>query len=68
MVLNAAGEMVQQWCNKIPEKFHDIELGEFQIMLNHFHAIIINVGADPCACLASGGSARKTEQFRQPAM
>ena len=48
MVLNAAGEMVEECWNKIPEKFPDIELGEFQIMPNHFHAIVINVGADPC--------------------
>lgn len=40
MVLNAAGEMVEEWWNKIPEKFPDIELGEFQIMPNHFHAIV----------------------------
>ena len=39
MALNAAGEMVEEWWNKIPEKFPDIELGEFQIMPNHFHAI-----------------------------
>ena len=59
MALNAAGEMVEEWWNKIPEKFPDIELGEFQIMPNHFHAIVINVGADPCACLAAAGRPRK---------
>jgi REP element-mobilizing transposase RayT len=48
MVLNAAGKMVEEWWNKIPEKFQDIKLGEFQIMPNHFHAIVENVGADPC--------------------
>ena len=40
--------MVKKWWNKTPEKFPDIELGEYQIMPNHFHAIVINVGADPC--------------------
>ena len=47
MVLNEAGELVKKWWNKIPEKFPEIELGEYQIMPNHFHAIVINVGADP---------------------
>ncbi len=35
MVLNEAGELVEKWWNKIPEKFPDIELGEYQIMPNH---------------------------------
>ena len=48
MVLNEAGDLVEKWWNKIPEKFPDIELGDYQIMPNHFHAIVINVGADPC--------------------
>ena len=48
MELNAAGEMVEKWWKKIPEKFPGIELGEYQIMPNHFHAIVNIVGADPC--------------------
>ncbi len=51
MVLNEAGNMIYKWWNKIPEKFKDIELAVYQIMPNHFHAIIINnsyVGANPC--------------------
>jgi REP element-mobilizing transposase RayT len=52
MVLNEVGDLVEKWWNKIPDKFPDIELGEYQIMPNHFHAIVINVGADPRACLA----------------
>lgn len=50
MVLNDAGIMIDKWWQKIPEKFPDIELGEYQIMPNHFHAIVINTGivrADP---------------------
>ena len=49
MQLNKAGQMIDKWWQKIPEKFSDIELGEYQIMPNHFHAIVINVGVDPCA-------------------
>ncbi len=48
MHLNDAGLMIDKWWQKIPEKFPDIELGQYQIMPNHFHAIITNVGADPC--------------------
>ena len=51
MILNDAGIMIGKWCQKIPEKFADIEMDVFQIMPNHFHAIIINngngVGANP---------------------
>ena len=39
-----AGEMVTAWWQKLPEKFPDIELGEYVVMPNHFHGIIINVG------------------------
>ena len=51
MILNDAGNMINKWWNKIPEKFNDFELDTYQIMPNHFHAIIINnttVGANPC--------------------
>ena len=39
--------MIDKWWQKVPEKFPDIELSEYQIMPNHSHAILINVGADP---------------------
>ncbi|MFH2003299.1 MAG: hypothetical protein ABIK27_00910 [Bacteroidota bacterium] len=44
MVLNDAGKMIDEWWQKIQDKFPDIEFGEYQIMSNHFHAIVINVG------------------------
>lgn len=47
MILNDAGKMVNKWWKKIPEKFSDIELDVYQIMPNHFHAIVINVGVHP---------------------
>lgn len=53
MLLNKAGIMVNKWWEKIPEKFPGIELGVYQIMPDHFHAIVINngivnsVGVDP---------------------
>ncbi|MEZ4803828.1 MAG: transposase, partial [Gelidibacter sp.] len=49
MELNDAGKMIEKWWQKIPEKFPDIELGEYTVMPNHFHAVVLNrgVGADP---------------------
>ena len=54
MVLNNAGEMIEKWLNKIPEKFADIEIDVFQIMPNHLHLIVANVGAHPCVRPESG--------------
>lgn len=45
MMLNPAGLMIDKWWQKIPEKFPDIDLGEYQIMPNHFHAIVVNNGS-----------------------
>lgn len=47
MVLNECGNMIEKWCNKIPNKFNVI-LDKNQIMPNHIHIIIHIVGADPC--------------------
>ena len=52
MILNDAGIMIDKWWQKISEKFPDIEMDVYQIMPNHFHAIVKNngmgVGANPC--------------------
>jgi REP element-mobilizing transposase RayT len=40
MNLNSAGKMVDRWWNKIPEKFPNARLDVYQIMPNHFHAIV----------------------------
>lgn len=40
MRLNAAGRMVDKWWHKIPEKFPNALLDVYQIMPNHFHAIV----------------------------
>ncbi|OGB68901.1 MAG: hypothetical protein A2Y94_04085 [Caldithrix sp. RBG_13_44_9] len=44
--LNDAGNMVNNWWNKLPQKFTNVELDDYIIMPNHVHGIII-VGADP---------------------
>ncbi len=50
MVLNDAGKMVEKWYFELAHKFPDIKCGEYVIMPNHFHAIILNVGADLRVC------------------
>src|SRR3990167_10807240 len=47
MILNAAGKMIQEWWNKLLNKFTDIQIDEYVIMPNHFHGIIGLVGAAP---------------------
>jgi REP element-mobilizing transposase RayT len=61
MILNDAGIIINKWWQKIPEKYPDIKLDYYQIMPNHFHAIIINnsipaVRADPRVCPFIGES------------
>ncbi len=62
MMLNDAGIMIDKWWQKIPGKFQDIELGEYQIMPNHFHGIFVNVGADPCVRPVS----READSINEP--
>ncbi len=44
MILNDAGKVVEKWYLKLPSKYPDIEPGDYIVMPNHFHAIIINNG------------------------
>ncbi|PIP37481.1 MAG: hypothetical protein CO107_06885 [Deltaproteobacteria bacterium CG_4_9_14_3_um_filter_51_14] len=46
MQLNDAVRMVEQWWAELNNKFPHIETDEYVIMPNHFHGIIILVGAD----------------------
>lgn len=52
MQLNDAGEMIEEWWAKLPGKFPDVVLDSAIVMPNHFHGIIVRVGADPCVCPA----------------
>jgi REP element-mobilizing transposase RayT len=45
MMLNDAGRMVENEWLKLPQRFSNIELHEYVVMSNHFHAIIEIVGA-----------------------
>jgi putative transposase len=45
LVPNGAGQMVQEIWKGLPEQFPTIELDEWVLMPNHFHGIIVIVGA-----------------------
>ena len=50
MVLNDVGKMIEKWLVKLPQNFTGIKIDTYIIMPNHFHAIVVNVGADPRVC------------------
>ena len=45
MILNDAGKMADNEWMKIPERFTNVQLHEYVVMPNHFHAIMQIVGA-----------------------
>ena len=47
MHLNDAGQMVEQWWAKLPTKFPSVVTDDHVTMPNHFHGIIVLVGAAP---------------------
>lgn len=46
MFLNEYGKIVEQWLNKIPQRFEDTSLDEYIIMPNHIHFIILITEAE----------------------
>ncbi len=50
MRLNDAGEMVEKWYRELENKFPDIRCDQYIVMPNHFHGVIVNVGADLRVC------------------
>ena len=53
MQLNDAGQMVEKWWAELTHKFPSVETDEYIVMPNHFHGIIVIVGADLCVCPGS---------------
>lgn len=47
MVLNDAGRMVEGWWAKLPEVFINVSVDSSIVMPNHFHGIVVLVGAAP---------------------
>lgn len=54
MILNDAGKMIETWYHETQNKFTDTICDEYIVMPNHFHAVIVNVGADLCVCPEHG--------------
>ena len=50
MALNEAGRMVDKWWAELANKFPSVKTGQYIVMPNHFHGIVVLVGADLCAC------------------
>jgi len=48
MRLNDAGRMVARWWVELGNKFPSVETELYVVMPNHFHGIIVIVGADLC--------------------
>jgi putative transposase len=46
MKLNDAGKMIGHWWMEVSRKFPSIQMDEYVVMPNHFHAVIVLVGAD----------------------
>ena len=50
MVLNDAGRMIEKLWTEIPQYYPSFNVDVFQVMPNHFHGIVVIVGAGPRAC------------------
>ena len=72
LILNGLGQVAKKQWERIPQRFPHIELGEFVVMPDHLHGIIIII--DPCRGIVEGlnnpdaESPRRapTEQFGKP--
>jgi REP element-mobilizing transposase RayT len=64
MSLNAFGRIAHEEWERLPERFANIELDEFQIMPNHMHGIIVikDVGASLADAPVSGGPAVRSNE------
>ena len=47
---NEAGQMIGKWWLELNQKFPMVETDEYVVMPNHFHGIIVIVGADLRVC------------------
>ena len=44
--LNDSGQMVGRWWDELSNKFPSVAIDDYVVMPNHFHGILIIVGAD----------------------
>ncbi|MCX5886793.1 MAG: hypothetical protein NT096_12935 [Proteobacteria bacterium] len=62
VILNNAGRMVESIWNELSQHYEGVETDEFVVMPNHFHGIIVRVGAGPRACPINDKSQHNTGQ------
>lgn len=67
VVLNAAGDMVVKWWNKLPEKFPGVVLNAFVAMPNHVHGLIVIATRYSSAAGQTHGSAPTDMHLREGA-
>lgn len=66
MRLNDAGRMVERWWAELMNKFLSIEINEYIVMPNHFHGIVVIVGAALCGRPGAGvGAGVLSDRRRQ---
>ncbi len=58
MRLNDAGQMIERWWYELMNKFPESDTDEHIVMPNHFHGIVIIVGADLRVCPEYGRTHR----------
>lgn len=46
MILNDAGKIIEKWYFELENKFNEIKCHEMQVMPNHIHFIVENIGAN----------------------
>jgi len=55
MHLSEQGCMIEKWWQELKAKFPLIDLDASVVMPNHFHGVVVLVGADLCVCPKEGG-------------
>ena len=56
MRLNDAGRMVTRWWEEVSARFSSVQSDLYAVMPNHFHGIVMMVGADPRVRPDDGGA------------
>jgi putative transposase len=67
MILNDAGKMIEKWYFELENKFNDIKCHEMQVMPNHIHFIVENIGVIVGAnlCVRPGNTGQTNFEIMQ---
>jgi hypothetical protein len=55
--VNAAGRMVERWWQELTRKYAHVALGEYVVMPNHFHGVVVIMESAPARACAEGAHA-----------